>query len=198
MSLPDDRLISLLERQGFRELVSAHLFAAGVLLAPSIDDKHMLADHAREELGHFEVVAAIYEKLTDRPLHEAVRERAAAIPTPGTWLEAAVAGFLIDRAAASQLLEYKNTDDARVSSIIDEITEHEHEHMSATGTALLDQCRGKPQVARSAQAHLARWFEIAESLLDHSAKTGDSRAARAFVESVKPTLAACGLSLPHS
>jgi 1,2-phenylacetyl-CoA epoxidase catalytic subunit len=197
MSLPDDGLIPLLERQGFRELVSAHLFAAGVLLAPSIDDKHMLADHAREELGHFEVVAALYEKLTDRPLHEAVRERAAAVPAPATWLEAAVAGFLIDRAAASQLLEYKNTDDARVSSIIDEITEHEHEHMSATGTALLDQCRGKPQAAKAAQAHLARWFEIAESLLDGATK-GDSRAAKAFVESVKPTLAACGLSLPHS
>jgi 1,2-phenylacetyl-CoA epoxidase catalytic subunit len=198
MALPDDRLIPLLERQGFRELVSAHLFASGVLLAPSIDDKHMLADHAREELGHFEVVAALYEKLTDRPLHEAVRERAAAVPTPGSWLESAVAGFLIDRAAASQLLEYKNTDDDRVSSVIDEITEHEHEHMTAAGTALLDQCRGKPQAAKAAQAHLARWFEIAESLLDTAPKSGDSRAAKAFVESVKPTLAACGLSLPHS
>ena len=80
--------------------------------------------------------------------------------------------------------------------MIDEITEHEHEHMTAAGAALLDQCRGKPQASKAAQAHVARWFEIAESLFD-SVK-GESMAGKAFHESIKPTLAACGLSLPHS
>jgi 1,2-phenylacetyl-CoA epoxidase catalytic subunit len=198
MALPDQRLIPLLERQGFRELVSAHLFAAGVLLAPSIDDKHMLADHASEELSHFEVVSALYEKLAGRTLHDAVRDRAAEIPAPSTWLEAAVAAFLIDRAAASQLLEYKSADDLRLSGVIDEITEHEHEHMTAVGTALLDQCRGASAATlKAASAHLSRWFGIASGLLDVGG-TPDSRAASAFVESIKPTLSACGLALPQA
>jgi 1,2-phenylacetyl-CoA epoxidase catalytic subunit len=196
MALPDQRLIPLLERQGFRELVSAHLFAAGVTLAPSIDDKHMLADHAREELEHFEVVSAVYEKLAGRALHDAVRERAAEIPSPSTWLEAAVAGYLIDRAAASALLEYENVDDSRLTGIIDDITEHEHEHMTAAGAALRDVCRTATAAElRAASVHLSRWFGIATSLLDTS--SSDSRAATAFVESTKPTLVACGLSLPN-
>ena len=43
----------VLEQQGYRELVSAHLFAAGLPLAPTIDDKHMLAEHARDGLRRF-------------------------------------------------------------------------------------------------------------------------------------------------
>jgi 1,2-phenylacetyl-CoA epoxidase catalytic subunit len=197
MPLSDERLIALLERQGYRELVSAHLFGAGVPLAPSIDDKHMLLAHAQEELTHFEVVSGLYERLAGRSLHDAVRDRAAEVPVPVTWLEATVAGFLIDRAAASQLLEYRSADDPRLSLVVDEITEHEHEHMTAVGTSLLDLCSGKPEVPRTATAHLAKWFDIAKGLLD-SPKGGDSRAATAFVDGIRPTLAACGLSLPSA
>src|ERR1700742_3119720 len=102
-SLPHQRLVEILERQGYRELVSAHLFAGAVLLAPTIDDKHMLAEHAREELAHFEVVATLYEKVAGRGLFDAVSARAAMMPSPSSWLEAAVAGYLVDRAAAVQL-----------------------------------------------------------------------------------------------
>jgi 1,2-phenylacetyl-CoA epoxidase catalytic subunit len=192
MSLPDDRLLKILENQGARELVSAHLFATGVPLAPTIDDKHMLADHAREELAHFEVIAALYERIAGHGLYEAVSARPGQVPTPTSWLESAVAGYLVDRAASVQLLEYKKLEDPRLDKVIEQILEHEHEHQSAAETALLDQCRiaGAQTAARE---FAAKWYPIALGVLDGP---DASRVESLFGASVRTTLSACGLSLP--
>jgi 1,2-phenylacetyl-CoA epoxidase catalytic subunit len=195
MPLPDDRLLRILENQGYRELVSAHLFAAGVPLAPTIDDKHMLADHAREELQHFEVVAALYEQVGGHGLYDAAALRASSVPTPVTWLEAAVAGYLVDRAAAVQLGGYKKLADARLDAVVHQILEHEQEHLSASETALLDQCRGSPAASARAAAHVARWYPLAVSVLDPPGPDSAS-VAPAFAGSVRSALAACGVPSP--
>jgi 1,2-phenylacetyl-CoA epoxidase catalytic subunit len=196
MAPADDRLLGILESQGYRELVTAHLFASGVALAPTIDDKHMLADHAREELGHFEVVSTLYERLGANGLYEKVAERARAVPSPASWLESAVAGYLVDRAAALQLTDYKRLADARLTTLVDDILEHEHEHQAAAETALVDQCRNNPSAARAAQAHVARWYEVALEVLDGAGGPDGARLAALFADSVRPTLTTCGLSLP--
>jgi 1,2-phenylacetyl-CoA epoxidase catalytic subunit len=188
-----ERLLPILESQGVRELVSAHLLAAGLPLAPTIDDKHMLADHAREELAHFEVVGRLYEQLTGNALYEVVARRANEVPVPQSWLEAAVAAYLVDRAAALQLREYQQVGDPRLDQVIDSVLEHEHEHMTAAETALVDQCRATPTSAKQASAHVARWFGIARRLLDGGT---DARVAHAFAASVQATLTACGIELP--
>jgi 1,2-phenylacetyl-CoA epoxidase catalytic subunit len=190
-SLPDARLIEILESQGYRELVSAHLFAGGVLLAPTIDDKHMLAEHAREELSHFELVAALYEQVAGRGLYDLVTARAAAMPTPTTWLEVAVAAYLVDRAAASQLAAYQRLGDSRLESLIHKILDHEHEHQAAAETALLDQCRGAAGQVDLARQHVERWFPLARSVMD-----AGSSSAGAFADSVRPTLQACRIAVP--
>lgn len=193
MNPKDERIAHVLESQGFRELVSANLFATGVALAPSIDDKHMLADHAREELGHFEIVAGLYEQVAGKPLFDVVASRASEVPSPSTWLEAAVAGYLIDRAAAVQLRDYKRVEDPRLDAVIDQILEHEHEHMAAAETALVDQCRADPVVAKHAEVHVARWFSIAKGVLDEGPDA--PRIAEDFAASIRSALAAAGLSL---
>ena len=189
--LPSERLCQILENQGYRELVSAHLFAGGVSLAPTIDDKHMLAEHAREELVHFEFVSALYEQVSGKSLYDAVARRAAEMPAPASWLEAAVAGYLVDRAASVQLAAYKKLGDSRIEALIHKILDHEHEHQSAAETALLDQCRGKTEAATPAMRHVERWYPLARGVLDPGAAV-----APAFAESVRPTIGACGLRLP--
>jgi 1,2-phenylacetyl-CoA epoxidase catalytic subunit len=195
---PDDRTVQLLERQGFRELVSSHLFAAGVGLAPTLDDKIMLLEHAREELSHFEAVAVLYEKLTSQSLFEHASPHAAQIPQPTTWLEAAVAGFLVDGAAAAQLRDYLGIGDTRLAAVVREIHEHEHEHKAAAETALLDQCRGNPAAALAARPLISRWYRVALSVLDAQTGPDAERVARAFAEGVRETLAECGLSVPEA
>lgn len=196
MESTDYPIVRLLESQGFRELVSAHLFAAGVSFAPTIDDKHKLAEHAQEELRHFEVVAALHDKLAGRALFELAARRAAEVPMPMTWLEAAVAGYLVDRAASMQLREYTKVGDLRLEAVVREIHEHEHEHQAAAETALLDQVRDNPSIAGAMRAHVARWYQIALSLLDGPSGPDADRVAAAFAASVRGTLSACGQPAP--
>ncbi|HVW30760.1 MAG TPA: ferritin-like fold-containing protein [Polyangiaceae bacterium] len=190
-SLPDAKLLEVLESQGYRELVSAHLFAGGVRVAPSIDDKHMLAEHAREELSHFEVVSALYEQVAGKNLYDAVAARAEAMPAPASWLEVTVAAYLVDRAAAVQLAAYQKLGDARLEKVIHKILDHEHEHQTAAETALLDQCRGTAERAALARQHVERWYPLARSVMDAAASNAD-----AFANSVRPMLSACGLRIP--
>lgn len=189
-SPPDAKLLEVLERQGYRELVSAHLFAGGVRVAPTIDDKHMLAEHAREELSHFEVVAAVYDQVAGKNLYETVAPRAQEMPVPASWLETTVAAYLVDRAAAAQLAAYQKLGDARLEAMIHKILDHEHEHQAAAETALLDQCRGTAGGASLARQHVERWYPLARSVMDAGST------AEAFAASVRPILTACGLSIP--
>jgi 1,2-phenylacetyl-CoA epoxidase catalytic subunit len=193
MTLPDDRLRQVLENQGYRELVSAHLFATGVPLAPTIDDKQMLANHAREELHHFEVVSTRFEDLGGQRLFETVSPRTHDAPVPRSWLETAVAGYLFDRAVAVQLFAYKKLGDSRLDALVDEILEHEHEHQAAAETALLDECRSNPASVKAAGSHVAYWYKIAVDVLDDSGQGGVLEEYRA---SIQATLKACGLSMP--
>lgn len=193
--MPKDaaRLLRLLENQGLRELVSAHLFANAVALAPTLDDKHMLADHAREELAHFERVALVYEEVGGASLFDAVGARAARVPLPASWLEAAVAGYLIDRAAAVQLAAYRGQPDPQLAAMIAGILEHENEHLEAAEVTLREQCR--PAAAREqAAAFVERWFARGVELLDDGDPEGTVR--RAFAAAVAPALRDTGLAAP--
>lgn len=189
--LSDTRLLEILESQGYRELVSAHLFANGVRLAPGVDDKHMLVEHAGEELAHFEVVGTLYESLSGRSLYDAVAARAQSMPVPASWLEVAVAAYLVDRAAAVQLAAYEALADGRLGRLIHKILDHEHEHQTAAETALRDQCHGDAARMTLAQQYVERWYPLARATLEPSPAV-----AGAFADSVRPTLGACSLSLP--
>jgi len=195
MPLTDERLFRILENQGYRELVSAHLFSGGVSIAPTIDEKHMLAEHAQEELAHFEAVATLYEQLTGHGLYDRIAERAARVPSPASWLEAAVAGYLVDRAASVQLAEYRRLDDVRLGGVARHIMEHEHEHQRAAESALLDLFRGTPEHRELASAHVTRWYPLALGILDDEDR---GRVGAVFAESIRATLAACGISTPAS
>ena len=189
--LDDAALLSILESQGYRELVSAHLFAGGVAFAPTVDDKQMLADHAREELHHFEAVSAVYEDLSGEALEGIVGGRVAGFPRPSSWLETAIAGFLFDRAVFCQLKSYEAMGDNRLYALVLHIIEHEREHQKAAEATLRDLCRTPAFVPETAQEHLYHWLSIARRALDWSSRDAEET----FIESVGPVVRDCGLSL---
>jgi 1,2-phenylacetyl-CoA epoxidase catalytic subunit len=118
---PEAKLLTILERQGYRELVAAHLFAGGVRMAPSIDEKQMLVQHSAEELAHFELVAALYEQVCGRSLYEVIAARTESFPGAASWPELVVAAYLVDHAAAVQLEAYRAFGDARLDRLVRKI-----------------------------------------------------------------------------
>lgn len=190
-TLSDAKLLEILKRQGYRELVSTHLFAGGVRAAPSVDDKHMLIEHAGEELVHFELISALYEEVSGRNLYDAVAEQAQSMPVPASWPEVVVAAYLVDHAAALQLAAYQQVADARLERVIRKIREHEHEHKTATETALLDLCQSAPERKQLALGHVGTWYPRARAVLDE-----DSGPVEKFASNVRALLGRCGLELP--
>ena len=202
---PSDALITVLENQGFRELAAARLFSAGVLLAPSLDEKQMFGRHSLEELTHFEVVASAYAGLTSKELHEAVAQRADAVPMPSVWTELVVAGFLLDRAVIQQLKAYQTSTDGWLAGLANMIVAHENDHLSALEDTLRELCRAHESDAKAVKAHVERWLPIALETFDRPAdmasgdaqppisSAGVAESMRAYVDGIKPVFEACNM-----
>lgn len=196
---------SLLERQGYRELVSANLFASGVALAPTLEDKLMLAEHSREELHHLELVAEAYEELTGRDLMEVIRPKAAEVPVPAEWNEMVIAGFLFDRAVFVQVERYRAYAGHDVSALATRLVEREDEHQSALDAALIDLRKSPAWSGKTVQQHIEKWYAVAAEALDPIESFAEARdepmpesadVTGEYAASVGPTIIACGLALP--
>jgi len=182
-----------LENQGYRELAAAHLLAIGVVYAPTLDDKQMLADHARDELRHFEVVSGMYEEAYRVALEPVVAARLAGLPQPSSWLEASLASYVFDRAVFCQLEVYQAASDLSLRRLAAATVEQEREHQRAAEVALIDQSKDGAFVAETAQEFLSHWFAVALRSLDST----DPSLTTRVVEDVRSTLAACGLQVPE-
>lgn len=182
-----------LENQGYRELAAAHLLAIGVVYAPTLDDKQMLADHARDELRHFEIVAGMYEEACRVALEPVVSARLAGLPRPSSWLEASLASYVFDRAVFGQLEAYQTSSDLALRRLAAATVEREREHQRAAEVALIDQSKEPTFVIETAQELLSHWFAVALRSLD---STDPDLVAR-VVEDMRPTLSACGLLVPR-
>lgn len=157
-------------------------------MAPTIDDKHMLIQHAGEELAHFELVSALYEQLSGQSLYEAVASQAETMPMPASWPEVVVAAYLVDHAAAVQLAAYQELGEPRLDRLIRKILDHEHEHKTAAETALLDLCQNAGEQRELARQHIDTWYPRACAVMDQAA---EPRAK--FARSVAAVLTRCGL-----
>jgi 1,2-phenylacetyl-CoA epoxidase catalytic subunit len=156
----------LLERQGQRELSAAHLFAAGVPLAPSLDEKQMLARHCLDELGHFEQIAAVAEEAGAGDLMAATAKRVASLPIPGSWLEMVVVGVSYDSAVYFQLRAYAAAPDARVADLAVRVTADERDHLAAAEAALMDLAKAETEFSARLGSHVERWLPLALANFD--------------------------------
>ncbi len=197
----------LLESHGRHELASAHVLAAAVPLAPSLDDKILLIEHAREELDHFESAAVLYEELDAGDLLSKVAPGAARVPRAESWLEVAFVQFLFCRAGKLQLREYAGSTYRPYAEIVAKILREEEEHGAAGEATLRELCREPPH-AEKAQACFERWLRI--SLLSFASWTAAGRQGatlglraresgaviRDYLADIAPAISACALRLP--
>lgn len=159
-------LSALLERQGFRELAAAQLFSSGVALAPTLDEKQMLARHCLDELDHFEFIATEFELRGGGDLLSRVSPAVAVLPSPGSWLEMVAVGILFDRAVYFQLRAYAAAPDARVATIAVRVIADEQEHIAASQAALRDLGRREPDFVHRLSAAVDRWLPASLGCFD--------------------------------
>jgi 1,2-phenylacetyl-CoA epoxidase catalytic subunit len=189
----DERKIvaQLLENQGYRELTAAHALGAGLGLAPTLDDKMLLLEEAAVELEHFEASAELYHEIGAGELFPVVEPRVAEVLLPSSWLELAVVRFLFDRARKFKLREHHSSRLQSYTAILHTNVAHEEPHQAAGEWIFRDLCRDDLGRRPEAQAHFDRWLRI--SIFSF----GPSDVLPHYLGDLVPTLAACGLHLPH-
>lgn len=153
-------LRALLEGLGYRELAAAFLFGAGLRLAPTLDDKLVLGDQANEELAHFESVAATYAEAGLGDLLRVVEPRAAALPSPASWVELVLAEVLFDRASCMQLAGHHAARYAPYAQLVAKIAREEERHLAACEATLREAFAARPEAFADAQRHVERWLRL--------------------------------------
>jgi len=194
----------LLERQGYRELAASHLFSMGVPLAPSLDEKQMLARHCLDELEHFEAVAMLHEEEGGEDLIGRVAEEVRALPRPETWLEMVVIGIVFDRAVYYQLRAYAAAPDPRVASFAVRVIADEQEHLSAGQSALSDLEKKGLGGQAELDALVARWLPHALACFDeplagcphgpHVSEAAQEEASKTYLASLAALLVPRGVA----
>jgi 1,2-phenylacetyl-CoA epoxidase catalytic subunit len=201
-------LNALLERQGFRELAAAQLFSSGVALAPTLDEKQMLARHCLDELDHFELVSTEFDLHGGGELLNRVSPAVAALPSPGSWLEMVTVGILFDRAVYFQLRAYAAAPDARVASVAVRVIADEQEHIAASQAALRDLGKREPDFVHRLSAAVDRWLPASLGCFDeetpapcpfgpHVSVEARNLALRSYRESLAAVLVPEGVAARH-
>ena len=107
-----DMLVRLMTRQFYAETATAEVFGRAIACAPSLREKFLAAEFAREEADHSQRLCKLLAGLGIDP--EAVhRARPAAAQfwslDLDNWLEIAVFNFTVDRAGSHQIMEYRDS-----------------------------------------------------------------------------------------
>ncbi len=192
---------ALLELLGMRELVTAQTLGGGIRYAETLSAKQVLAEHAAQELLHFEVIAAAYEELGAGDLFAKVGKRAAHVIAPMSWPETVVAQLLHDRPGR---LVLRRTEE-RLASWLPKahallIDEEGHDGVAL---AMLRECCESPIGRHAAQAHVPGWLRVTlrplcERGFGRCWQEDDTLAevVREYLGELLPVFARCGLTLP--
>ena len=124
MSIPDihhpeqakgeyrDMLLRLMTRQFYAETATAEVFGRSIGCAPTLREKFLAAEFAREEADHSERLCALFRELGVDPedVHRA-RPPAAQFWSLDldNWIHIAVFNFTVDRAGSHQIMEYRDS-----------------------------------------------------------------------------------------
>ena len=124
MSIPDihspeqakgeyrDMLLRLMTRQFYAETATAEVFGRSIGCAPTLREKVLAAEFAREEADHSERLCALFRDLGVDPegVHRA-RPPAAQFWSLDldSWVHIAVFNFTVDRAGSHQIMEYRDS-----------------------------------------------------------------------------------------
>jgi ring-1,2-phenylacetyl-CoA epoxidase subunit PaaA len=219
--IPDDSyrkmVLTLMDKQASREVATAEVFGQCVLFAPTIEDKVRITRFQHEELKHFQLLARIMSELdVDIDAYVRDRQRAGARFTGDEadmriedWVDATLFNFFIDRAATFQLGEYTRGSYLPLAKANESILKEEEGHKNF-GEACLEQMCREPTMRAEIQRRLKKWFVASMRIfgragtpgnrycLEVGLKTRDSGdVAAAYIESIRPVMARCGLRFPE-
>jgi 1,2-phenylacetyl-CoA epoxidase catalytic subunit len=107
-----DMLVRLMTRQFYAETATAEVFGRSIGCAPSLREKFLAAEFAREEADHSERLCRLLRELGLDP-EEVHRARPPAAEFWGldfdNWIHIAVFNFTVDRAGSQQIMEYRQS-----------------------------------------------------------------------------------------
>jgi ring-1,2-phenylacetyl-CoA epoxidase subunit PaaA len=200
----------LLLTQGWREILTADLFADALKFVPTLPGKKLIAEHVREEIEHYEMCERLYRTLGGN-LWRDVQARIARSPWPRieSWHELGMFQFLNDRAAKFQLLEYRTCSYAPYAAIINRILEEEEGHVGFGESVVQEMCEGGEAERRQAQALFDKWLPYCLMVFGRPGTDGNRYAVevglkardsgavmRDYIEDLKPAMARYGLRFP--
>ena len=209
-------VLTLMDKQASREVATAEVFGQCVLQAPTIEDKIRITRYQHEELKHYQLLARLMTDLgVDMDAYMRDRQRAGSRFTGDEadmqirdWIDATLFNFMIDRAATFQLTEYTRGSYLPLARANEVILKEEEGHKSFGEESLEALCRD-PEARAEIQRRFAKWFVASMRIfgragtpgnkycLEVGLKTRDSGdVAAAYVESIRPVMAACGLEFP--
>ena len=218
--IPDDAyrkmVLTLMDKQASREVATAEVFGQCVLHAPTVEDKIRITRFQAEELKHFQLLAKIMTDLgVDIDAYVRDRQRAGARFTGDEadmqiqdWLDATLFNFMIDRAATFQLTEYTKGSYLPLAKANDLIVKEEEGHKNF-GEACLEAMCLNPATRAEIQRRFTKWFVASMRIFGRAGtpgnqyclrvglKTRDSGdVAAAYIDSIRPVMARCGLRFP--
>ena len=205
-----DVLRRMMESQAYREIMAVNLVGHSLKFVPDAATKTACIHDLEEELEHFEAVASLYEAEGHGDVMDAIQDRLDRVPYPESWLELAMAQFLYDRAGGQHLEEYTECTWEPYAGIVGKILAEEEEHESFGEETLLEMSKSNPDFQDAAQPLFEKWlrvgclsfgrpgtpdsdFAVAEGLKKHD----PAEVIQAFIDDIRPTVAACGLAFPE-
>ncbi len=123
-----DMLLRLMTRQFYAETATAEVFGRSIGCAPTLREKFLAAEFAREEADHSERLCNLFRDLGVDP-EDVQRARPPAAQfwslDLDNWIHIAVFNFTVDRAGSHQIMEYRDSTyrpwaDEMVSVLADE------------------------------------------------------------------------------
>jgi 1,2-phenylacetyl-CoA epoxidase catalytic subunit len=210
-------VLTLMDKQASREVATAEVFGQCVLFAPTVDDKIRITRFQHEELKHFQLLARIMSELgVDMDVYIRDRQRAGARFTGDEadiqirdWIDATLFNFMIDRAATFQLTEYTRGSYLPLAKANEVILKEEEGHKSF-GEEVLERMCQDPATRAEIQRRFTKWFVASMRIFGRAGtpgnryclkvglKTRDSGdVAAAYVDSIRPLMARCGLRFPE-
>ena len=162
-------LVKLLADQARAELMAAHTYSRWVSRAPGPDEKLYLAEIAREETEHWYKAIALLGELGVSP-ETASRYRTRSWFYPAsrllvprlTWLDVAMAAFLVDAAAYVLVEDFAQSSYAPWARAAKDILADEEDHPDFGSRCLRRQIerQGAPRVQRA----LRKWWRVSMNL----------------------------------
>jgi 1,2-phenylacetyl-CoA epoxidase catalytic subunit len=107
-----DMLLRLMTRQFHAETATAEVFGRSIGCAPTLREKFLAAEFAREEADHSERLCNLFRDLgVDPDQVHAARPPAAQFWSIDLddWVQIAVFNFTVDRAGSHQIMEYRHS-----------------------------------------------------------------------------------------